>query len=270
MSDRKSARRPRGTTGAQLLKRRIPQPREVVPGLLTVGTSLLCGKAKLGKSWMALELAVAVATGTKAMGSIPVGPKDALYLALEDNHRRLKSRLETVCHDRPPPERLHLFVEWPRLDCGGLEALQQWCTVDRPETRLIIVDTLAKVRPLDAKSTYHNDYNLLSGLTQLAHKNKLSLVIVHHLIKRSNADWMDDIQGSVGLSAAVDTVMHLSRARGDGDTAAESTPPVGADSLRGTTAIVGLSRGGPQGYRCGSTSESGEICYRGVAPLDGF
>jgi len=73
--------------------------------------SKVAGKPKLGKSWMVLDLAVAVATGSEVMGSIPVDPGEAIYLALEDNHCRLKSRLETVCKDREPPRELRLFTD---------------------------------------------------------------------------------------------------------------------------------------------------------------
>ncbi len=89
--------RPRRKLGRQsaadLLRKELPPVRYVVPGYIAEGLTVLAGRPKLGKSWLALDLAVAVATGGAALGSIRVEQGDVLYLALEDNERRLQKRL---------------------------------------------------------------------------------------------------------------------------------------------------------------------------------
>ena len=79
------ARRPgvfAGTfTAADLMKEDLPPVRWAVPGILPEGLSLLAGKPKLGKSWLALGLAVAKASGGVALGKIPVEQGEVLYLA---------------------------------------------------------------------------------------------------------------------------------------------------------------------------------------------
>jgi RecA-family ATPase len=65
----------------------------VIPGYVVEGLTLLGGKPKLGKSWWAYDASIAVATGGKAMGSVDCEQGDVLYLALEDNRRRVKDRL---------------------------------------------------------------------------------------------------------------------------------------------------------------------------------
>ncbi len=72
-------------TAYDLMRATFLPTRWMVPGLLPDGLTLLAGKPKMGKSWLALELAIAVATGGVALGQIPVEPGDVLYLALEDN-----------------------------------------------------------------------------------------------------------------------------------------------------------------------------------------
>ncbi|HXI16040.1 MAG TPA: AAA family ATPase, partial [Chloroflexota bacterium] len=133
-----------------LMAQEFPEPRYAVPGLLPEGVGLLAGKPKLGKSFLALSLAIAVATGTPALGKIEVEAGDVLYLALEDGRRRLQRRLVDMLGDQPPPPRLTFATKWPVLDDGGLERMESWLQ-GHPETRLIIVDTFPRVKPMEKK-----------------------------------------------------------------------------------------------------------------------
>ncbi len=116
-------------TAADLMREELPSVRWAVPGILPEGLSLLAGKPKLGKSWLALGLAVAKASGGVALGKIPVDRGEVLYLALEDNRRRLQGRLRKVLDGDPPPEGLHIATEWARVDEGGAEDLDDWLAV---------------------------------------------------------------------------------------------------------------------------------------------
>ncbi len=91
-------------TAADLMNEELPPVRRAVPGILPEGLSLLAGKPKLGKSWLALGLAVTKASGGVALGKIPVDRGEVLYLALEDNRRRLQNRLRKVLDGNPAPE----------------------------------------------------------------------------------------------------------------------------------------------------------------------
>src|SRR5262245_25770067 len=90
---------------------KFPEPRWAIPDLLAQGCTLLAGPPKVGKSWLALNIAVAVATGGKALGTIDVEAGDVLLLALEDNGRRLQNRLGLVLEGDAAPERLTLVTE---------------------------------------------------------------------------------------------------------------------------------------------------------------
>ena len=115
-------------TAADLMRMQLPEPRWAVNGIIPEGLSLLAGKPKLGKSWLALNIALAVATGGTALGSIHVEQGDVLYLALEDTKKRLQGRLDKLLHrqNAAAPERLTFATLWPRQDKGGLAALTEW------------------------------------------------------------------------------------------------------------------------------------------------
>ncbi len=95
-AERKCARPPPTVfTAAELMAQDIPPVRWILPGILPEGLTILAGKPKMGKSWLALDLSVAVATGGKVLG-LQVEQAGVLYLALEDTKRRLQDRLKIL------------------------------------------------------------------------------------------------------------------------------------------------------------------------------
>jgi hypothetical protein len=213
----KPAAASRTMTAAELLDLDLPPARWAVPDLLPAGVTLLAGKPKLGKSWLALGLCVAVAAGGFALGKKPVEKGEALYLGLEDNTRRMKKRLLKLLRGERAPEGLHVATEWPRLNDGGVEELRAWLTA-HPDTRLVVVDTFAKVRPEQkGQVVYQEDYRAPEKLVPLAAEYGVAVLLVHHLRKMSAADPMDEISGSTGLSGGVDGFLVLKRDRGRHD-----------------------------------------------------
>jgi hypothetical protein len=206
--------RTRPITAADLMAMTFEPTRWVVPDVLPEGLSLLAGKPKKGKSWMALGMCEAVAVGGVAFGTRSVDQGDTLYLALEDNTKRLQKRLRKVLDGRAAPEKMHLHTAWPRLDEGGAEQLDEWLT-EHPEARLVVIDTLAKIRkPAGGANIYAEDYAALELLLPLAAKHGVAIVVVHHLRKMAAADPMDEISSSTGLTAGVDGFLILRRTPG--------------------------------------------------------
>ncbi|MDG1370918.1 MAG: AAA family ATPase [Paracoccaceae bacterium] len=201
---------------ASLQTKTFPPIKWLVEDRLPEGLSLLCGKPKLGKSWLALDLACAVAEGGQFLGNL-CEQGAALYLALEDNQRRLQDRLKRIRPLVGWPERLDLTCEAPRLSEGGAAAIEEWiASADNP--RLIIVDTLATVRPPknSKESDYQGDYAALRDLHRIAGEHRLAVVVVHHLRKTEGDDPFDMVSGSTGLTGAADATLILTKRTEDG------------------------------------------------------
>jgi AAA domain len=214
LNERRRTNRTKPITAAELMDMEFEPTRWVVPDVLPEGLSLLVGKPKKGKSWMALGMCEAIAVGGVALGTKRVEEGDTLYLALEDNRKRLQKRLKKVLDGRPAPDKMHLHTEWPRLDEGGAEQLDEWLT-EHPGARLVVIDTLAKIRkPAVGANVYAEDYAALELLLPLAAKHGVAIVVVHHLRKMAASDPMDEISSSTGLTAGVDGFLILRRTPG--------------------------------------------------------
>jgi hypothetical protein len=200
-----------------LLAKVLPPVRWAVPDILPEGLTLLAGKPKQGKSWLALALALAIALGGLALGALPVTQAAVLYLALEDNERRLQSRarqlLASMSH---VPCGIEFALHWPRLGEGGLLYLEEYLQA-HPQVRLVVIDTWVKFAPRgqsSQRSQYENDYDALTPLKELADKYQVSILVIHHLRKTCAVDVLDEITGSTGVSGAVDGMLILKRERG--------------------------------------------------------
>lgn len=213
-NDNKPAVRTFTTVDAEtLLGMEFAPIKYVIPGYVAEGLTLLGGRPKLGKSWLALDFGIAVASGGKSLGA-ECEQGDALYLALEDNQRRLQDRLRIVLprFKRPDMSRLALLTEAPKIGAGLIEMLDQW-RQSVPDPRLIIVDTLAIVRPPKGKNqdSYAADYEALSPLQRFASEHRLAIVVVTHVRKAEAEDPLEMISGTNGLTGAADSIMVLNR-----------------------------------------------------------
>lgn len=203
-----------GITAQDLSEKSFPPLQWLVDGILPEGTYLLSAKPKVGKSWMALDIALSVATGEPALGRKTSQGK-AIYLALEDNQRRLQDRLKILRPDGSyATPNLILHTEWLAFNEGGLEKLEELIKVEKP--RLVVIDTLAKVRPPANNQAYQSDYKALAPLTTLANKHQCCILIVTHNRKgKSEGDALEQVSGTLGLTGAVDGALIIDGNRSD-------------------------------------------------------
>lgn len=216
-SDSRQARRT-SWTATELMAMEFPDPRWAVPGILAEGLNLLAGPPKCGKSWLALGLGVAIASGGKALGRIDVLEGPVLYLALEDTPRRLKSRLGKILVGDKAPSALTISVECPPLPMGGDERIAAWLDKN-PDARMVAVDVFARVRGAGIRdaSAYSDDYLAVSRAKALADDYGVCVLLVHHTRKMSDPDFVSTVSGTQGLAGAADAILVLSRTRGKAD-----------------------------------------------------
>ena len=198
-------------SGVDIMAMDIPDLQWVVEDLLPEGLTILAGRPKTGKSWMALSLALDVASGDDALGERRTCTGDVLYIALEDSVRRLKYRLSRLRPGGDVPGNIHFELAYPRLDKGGFEKLDRWLDA-RPEARLVIVDTVARIMP--PKNSFAHGYDAMGRLQRIALDHRVSMLLLMHQRKAPAADIFDTINGTLGLPAAADAIMVLDKARG--------------------------------------------------------
>jgi RecA-family ATPase len=207
-------------TADVLQKTVIPPVIWLVEDILTEGLTIIAGSSKVGKSIFAINLIVAVATESKALGKFTAKKGTVLYLALEDPLRRIQERFKPHWGDAGAPPNLH-FVEkagFPRLDAGGMDQLEGFVK-DHPDTKLIVIDTWSKVSPARSskKTLYENDADNWTLLFNFAQKHRISVVVLHHTRKSvagDSDDWLDEISGSMGVTASADSIIRFTRKRG--------------------------------------------------------
>nr|WP_255720629.1 AAA family ATPase [Acuticoccus kalidii] len=213
-SGREAAFRPVST--ADIMAAAYPDLSWAVEGYIAEGFSVLAGRQKLGKSRMALDVAVAIASGGRALGTIPCEPGDVLYIDLENGERRVQRRILEAYPDvrkRPDLRRLQWVFDAPKIGEAFLEMLDAWrSSVTTP--RLVIIDVLQRVKPATsnrAQNAYERDYDCYSELQSWATGYGIAVLGLHHTRKGGADDPLEALSGSNGLAAVADTTLVLDR-----------------------------------------------------------
>jgi len=183
-----------------------------INAILPHGLFILAGSPKVGKSWLALDMCYAVASGG-ALWSYSAAPGDALYLALEDNPARLQERLSKVSPvcDLDTTTDIHFATQAKKLGDGLAEQITAFLD-DYPQTKLIIIDTMQYIRNTGKfTGTYSGDYHDMDALREIINGRELTLLLITHTRKTKDADPLNLISGSTGLAGAVDGVFILEK-----------------------------------------------------------
>lgn len=200
-------------TGAELDAEEFAPLHWCVEGMIPEGTGIIAGPPKIGKSWMVSDIALACAGGGTALGHFPAGQRPVLYLALEDQRRRLQDRFRQLLGGKPIPGGLALCID---VDTA-IAAATKFLTDHADSAPLVILDTLGKVLPPNAaKNCFSEDYQRVSALMKLQQAAKGStFLIVHHTRKAEAADHVHQVSGTTGITAAADFVIVVHRERTD-------------------------------------------------------
>ncbi|MBU1672138.1 MAG: AAA family ATPase [Actinobacteria bacterium] len=188
--------------------------RWILPGLLTTGLTYLASRPKVGKSWMALDVARAVALDGEVLG-LKAGLGEVLFLGLEDSERRLRDRLSILLDGNTAPDNLYFSTTWRKFPAGLDDLMNE--VRSRPALRMVVIDTIGRVRERarPGGNCYEEDVAALSPLQAAAHEQDIAILVVHHERKSSNLqDVFESISGSHGTSGTADTLWVLHRDRG--------------------------------------------------------
>lgn len=181
----------------------------IIDGLLHMGTYLFVGAPKVGKSFFMAQLAYHVSTGIP-LWNYELRKGKVLYLALEDDYKRLQDRLFRM-FGTEGTDNLFFSICANQLNNGLDEQLQKF-TKDHPDTKLIIIDTLQKIREAGGdKYSYASDYDVVGKLKRFADDNNICLLLVHHTRKQQAEDKFDMISGTNGLLGAADGAFLLQK-----------------------------------------------------------
>lgn len=229
---------------ADLQRKAFKEPTWIIPNVLPTGNILLAARPKMRKTFLALQLALAVSGGRKFLDWQCV-QGDVLFLGLEDNERRLKSRiklLQTLELNPPdlsgfrywtggvdispttgrafisnPEEAARFVAAFPRGQ-AGVDALKQFLDMYQ-QTRLIVIDTYAHWRDhSNNRDVYQRDVEQMFPLTRLAAERNVLILTIHHekkgLASQESGDFMEDASGTSGITGTVDGVMSIKGKRG--------------------------------------------------------
>ncbi len=196
--------------GETLMSQPLTPLNFVVDTLLSQGLHILAGSPKVGKSWLALWLAVTVAKGESIWG-MGVKQGTTLYLCLEDSTLRIQNRLFEITEDAPAS--VHFTTNSDTLGKGLEEQLCAFLS-EHPDTVLVIIDTLQRIRTAgNDANPYASDYRDIGVLKALADKHHIAILLVHHLRKMNDDDPMNMISGTTGLSGATDSNFVLRKSK---------------------------------------------------------
>lgn len=199
-------------TATELMSTEFPEPVFLIPGLIAEGLNLVTGPPKLGKSWLCLDIATTLSRGGKIFNSIDIEENQVLYLALEDSLKRLQNRMAKQGSN--PSNKCHFYTEIP--DTEIFLWLHTYMS-DYPDTKLIIIDTLMKFLKISDSNDYTETVRAVSGLKKFADDNNISIIVVHHTKKAQSDDYVNNVLGSTGITGTADTIITISRKRGQAD-----------------------------------------------------
>ena len=197
----------------------------IIDGLLYAGAYILAGAPKIGKSFLVAQIAYHVSTG-KALWSYEVHPGTVLYLALEDDFQRIQSRM-FMMYGVNDTDRLYFATAAGKIGNGLDEQLENFVR-EHPDTKLIIIDTMQKIREAGGEAysyasdyeiidtmqkfrevggeadSYASDYEIIGRLKQFADKHCICVLTVHHTRKQPAGDSFEMISGTTGLLGCAD------------------------------------------------------------------
>ena len=202
-------------TDEELWNANLPEPSWLVEGLLPeTGLTLIAGKPKIGKSWLALSIATGIAHGGEVAGIQAKKQANTIYLTLEDTPRRLKKRLKMV--EERPSGKCTIVRKFGKMTPENLRRLEE--KIKEKNAKVVIIDPLGRIQTTEKNTNLYNaDYESLGMLKDLADRMNIAIIVIHHLKKGESDDPLEDVLGTTAIIGVVDTILVMKRTRGQAD-----------------------------------------------------
>ena len=204
-------------SAADMQKEDVAPVEYIVDDIMTTGCYILAGAPKSRKSFLALHVAVSIATGGQVFGQFEVKQKcSVLYLDLEMSKNSVHRRLSSMNFGDWPRNLYFGFnQDWPNRGILAGQDLENRLD-NNPDIRVVIIDVLAQWRePVDPRTpVYSSDYDALKQIQRIAQRRNIVIIVVHHTNKTKitkDDNPFDKISGSTGISGAVDAMWLLTR-----------------------------------------------------------
>lgn len=193
----------------------LPEPECIVDGIIPEGYTVLSAPRKIGKSWLAVQMCYAVATGGTVLGRKAVKGQ-AVYITLEETMGMSASRQRKVWGNKPAPQGMIYVHNCKTMDEGFVSELDAFIKREKlTDVRLVVVDVLAKIDGAIQKGedVYHKDYRVGSALKEWTKDKHVALVAITHVSKKKSDDIYDDTMGTGGVTGSADAIITI-RKRG--------------------------------------------------------
>lgn len=196
------------TSADELMDINFKPHTQIIERFLYSGLYILAGAPKIGKSFLTLQLAQHIATGTPIWG-LKVTKSPVLYLSLEDTLDRLQRRYYQMFSTSDGSHDLYFCTQASLLNNGLLEEMEN--SLNEHHIKVIIIDTLQTIREYSTQISYSNDYEVITQLKRFADEHSICLLVVHHTRKLEADDAFETISGTNGLLGAADGAFVLKK-----------------------------------------------------------
>jgi hypothetical protein len=215
-SSRESSRpRPKQLTahnGLDIYNSEFTEPEALIERLLFPGLTIFVARPKVGKSWWALQIAVAIANGTMLGGCLRVRkPGKVLYLALEESQARTANRLRKLTAASDSLKNINFVYSTEALMAGGAAQIDEYLT-ENPGV-LVVIDTFFAISKQAGRKNIdilQTDYNMINTLREICQKHACAILLIHHA-RKAEGDGVDVVLGTSGISAACDAIWSLKK-----------------------------------------------------------
>lgn len=207
-------------TGRELQLLKLPPVEFLVDNILPMGLVLLGAPPKSCKSYMCMQMCLAICTGDKFLG-FHTKKHGCLYMDLESNRKRPQDRQDQILQGDDAPLNLHIVTRSGPMGKGFEEEIRRMIS-QYPDIKLVIVDVFRKVRPGAKRGMdpYDRDYEDYGAVKALADDLKITIILVTHTTKMKHPDDpFNELIGSAGTLGSVDVAMVIKKESRDAETA---------------------------------------------------